>query len=180
MSDQYLGEIRCFGFTFAPVGWAVCGGQILSIQQYTALFSLLGTYYGGNGSTNFGLPNLQGTAPMHWGNGSGLSPYSLGETVGTTNVTLNINEMPAHTHVVTATQAPIADRTATPNVNGTSYLGPGANPDTAWVKPPNTANASFSPNAISAVGGGQPHQNQQPYLVLNFCIALSGPFPPRG
>lgn len=180
MSDPYLGEIRCFGFIFAPQGWAVCGGQLLSIQQNAALFSLLGTYYGGNGTSNFGLPNLQGTAPMHWGNGSGLSPYSVGETVGQTNVTLDMSQIPVHTHVVTAAQAGVADRTPKPNPTATSYLGPGADPDDVWVKPPNTANSNFAVNTLSLAGGNQPHANQQPYLVLNFCISLSGAFPPRG
>lgn len=178
MSDQYVGEIRCFGFNFAPSGWAQCNGQLVAISQYSALFALLGTSYGGNGTSTFGLPNLQGIAPMDWGNGAGLSPYVVGETAGTANVTLTISQIPIHSHVVTVTQAPEQFRTARPT--GTSYLGPGANPDDAWVKPPNTANSQFSPNAISLAGGGQPHANQQPFLTLNFCIALSGAFPPRG
>jgi microcystin-dependent protein len=178
MSQPYLGEIRCFGFNFAPRGWAFCNGQNLAIAQNTALFSLLGTTYGGNGQTTFALPNLQGRAPMHWGSPSGLSPTVLGQEQGTTSVTLISTQMPVHTHSVNSTVvAPggLLEHTASPS--GTAFVGP-SNPD-AIYKTLATINAQFSPSAISVTGGSQPHENMQPYLALNFCIALEGVFPSR-
>ena len=178
MGQPYLGEVRIFGFNFAPRGWMFCDGQLLPVQQYAALFSLLGTYYGGNGTTNFGLPDLQGRAPMHWGQGPGLSTYTIGESGGSTTVTVTDQELPMHTHLAyfaNANPANPAQRTATPG--STAYFGL-AEPNFAYsdVLTPQVA---FSPTAIAPAGGSQPHNNMQPILTLNFCIATSGVFPSR-
>ena len=181
MSQPYVGEIRCFGFNFAPYQWAQCSGQVMAISQNAALFSLLGTYYGGNGTTTFALPNLQGQVPMHWGAPPGLSPTSVGETQGTTSVTLTVSNMPTHTHSVTvAVNATGGESERGPTPGPTSYLGPSLQPDSVWVPTQNQANAQFSPKAISPYpGNGGAHENMQPYLTLNFCIALFGTFPAR-
>jgi|SRR5579862_170444 len=179
MSDQYLGEIRAFGFNFAPIGWAQCNGQLMSITQNTALFSLLGTNFGGNGTTTFGLPNLSGAVPMHWGDGAGLSSYSIGEDAGAPAETITVAQMPAHSHAVQvaeATRGSTGEETANPGP--TAWLGL-SSPANAYVKT-GTANVQLAANAISPSGGSQPHQNMQPFLTLNFCIALTGVFPPRG
>jgi len=174
MTDQYLGEIRSFGFNFAPTGWALCNGQILPISQNAALFALLGTSFGGNGTSTFGLPNLQGQVPMHWGAGPGLTPYVLGEQAGTTNVQLNITQIPAHNHAIQVS-SDTTSKTATPSP--AVWLGE-SNPAKAYVTS-GTANTSLAQNAIGVSGGGQPHINQQPFLVINFSIALGGIFPSR-
>jgi microcystin-dependent protein len=175
MSDQYLGEIRMFGCNFAPFQWAFCDGQILPISQNTALFSLLGTNYGGNGTSNFALPNLQGLVPLHQGNGVGLSPYSVGEQVGVSSVTLLTTEMPAHAHQAHgAIEA--GDDTNTPAANTT--LGLSA-PDPIYSKVATDPLVQFSPKAIQPTGNNLPHQNMQPYLAINFCIAMAGAFPAR-
>lgn len=175
MADPYVGEIRAFGFNFAPVGWAFCNGQLLSIAANTALFSIVGTYYGGNGTSNFALPNLQSNVPLGQGNGVGLSPYSIGEEVGSPSVTVNMNEMAAHNHAAQgSTEA--GDDTATPSANAT--LGLSA-PDPIYSKVATDPLVAFSPKAIGPTGGGQPHENRQPYLAVNFCISLQGVFPPR-
>ena len=174
MSDQFLAEIRIFGFNFPPRGWAFCSGQLMPISQNTALFSLLGTNYGGDGKSNFGLPDMQGNAPMHWGQGPGLSEHFVGETEGSQTVTLLQTEMPMHTHPAMATAAP-ANRT-TPAGNcfarttaGTPYVSAAATP----VKVP------MALQSLAPVGGSQPHNNMMPSLALNFCIALQGIFPQR-
>jgi microcystin-dependent protein len=166
MADPYIGEIRIMGCTFAPTGWAQCNGQILPIAQNTALFSLLGTFYGGNGTTSFGLPNLQGSAPMDQGIGPGLSPRTIGESGGEAAVTLLTSQLPAHTHPQGATTA----------------LGNSPNPDGAIFAESHTYQYAAKPNTTMAqipVGGSQPHNNLPPYLVLNFVIALEGVFPAR-
>jgi len=163
MSDAFMGEIRIFASNFAPNGWALCNGQLLPINQNTALFSLLGTTYGGNGTTNFQLPDLQGRAPMHFGQGTGLGEYVLGEPVGTETVTLTINEMPTHSHGTSGASAQTSDRP-----DGLA-LAPGGSYGTP---------ASYMANT-EAVGGNQAHNNMQPSLVLNFCIATSGIYPSR-
>jgi microcystin-dependent protein len=173
MSDPFIAEIRAFGFNFAPYGWMLCDGQILPISQYTALFSLLGTTYGGNGTTNFGLPDLMGRIPMHWGNGAGLSPYFIGEPAGTTTETITAQQMPMHNHALQV--ADVGTRTGTPS--GSTWLGD-SNPATAYVGT-GTPNTALSQNAIGLTGGSQPHDNMQPYQVLNFCISLSGVYPAR-
>ncbi len=175
MSEPFLGEIRMFGGNFAPRGWALCNGQLLSISQNAALFSLLGTTYGGNGQTNFALPNLQGRVPMHWGQGPGLSPRALGESSGSESVTLLTNQMPAHNHTLSA------------NNNQGDTFSPGGAVSASAVdssqQPLNiyssTANATMAPTAIGLAGGGQPHANMQPYQCVSFIIALQGIFPSR-
>jgi microcystin-dependent protein len=171
MSNPFVAEIRIFPFNFAPKGWAFCDGQILPLSQNTALFSLLGTTYGGDGKSNFALPNMQGNAPMHPGQGPGLSLHDLGETGGSETVSLLESEIPSHSHTVMASQADATDQQAgnelfAAGIGLAMYAGPAA------VR-------NLSDNAVSPAGGDQPHNNMQPYLTLNFCIALQGVFPPR-
>jgi microcystin-dependent protein len=171
MSSPFVAEIRIFGCNFAPRGWSLCSGQLLPISQNTALFSLLGTYYGGNGSTNFGLPNLQGQAPMQPGQGPGLSLRNLGETGGTENVTLLATEMPSHTHGVVAATIDTADS----NVPTNNNIGKASTQIFNTVG----TQVQMSANTISVAGSNQPHNNMMPYLVMNFCIAMQGVYPPR-
>lgn len=175
MSDQYVGEIRAFGFNFAPTGWFQCNGQLVSIQAYTPLFAVIGTYFGGNGTTNFQLPNLQGSVPMHWGNANSGTIYSLGQVVGSTTVTLAAGQVPNHNHTVQVAESN-SNRIATPTP--TAWLG-NAEPGKCYIEagPPNT---SLAPNTIAAGNGALPHENMQPYLTINFCIAYAGTFPPHG
>lgn len=172
MADPFVAEIRIFPFNFAPKGWAFCDGQILPLSQNTALFSLLGTTYGGDGKSTFALPNLQGSAPMHPGQGPGLSLHDLGETGGSETVSLLESEIPAHSHSFIASQADGNDTAPTAGLVasgiGISAFAP-AGPTVA-----------MSPNMLAASGGDQPHNNMMPYLTLNFCIALQGIYPPRG
>jgi len=172
MADPFVAEIRIFPFNFAPTGWALCDGQLLPISQNTALFSLLGTTYGGNGLSNFALPDLQGRAPMHPDQGPGLSLYDLGQTGGSDTVTLISSEMPAHNHPLNADTIDLAD-TNVPSVNATFAQSSGG---TLYQT---TADAQLADTALAPAGGGQPHNNMQPYLVFTFCIALQGVFPPR-
>ena len=178
MSEAYIGEIRCFGFNFAPVNWAQCSGQLLPIQQYTALFSIIGTYYGGNGTSNFALPNLEGIAPMHWGNGTGLTPTVIGETLGTPTVTVGLQEIPSHRHTIQVFHLTQGAGTKTATPTSAAYIG-NSDPDALYAT--TTPNTPLSPKAIGFAGngGGLPHENMQPYLALNFCICLNGVFPPR-
>jgi microcystin-dependent protein len=174
MADPFVAEIRIFPFNFAPKGWAWCDGQLLPLSQNTALFSLLGTTYGGDGKSNFALPDLQGRAPMHPGQGPGLSLHDLGETGGSESVTLLESEIPAHAHTARAVggdpaelQAPSPARSIGRSSSGFAYVaGP--------------ANVTMAPEALPPAGGDQPHNNLQPYLTFNFNIALQGVFPPRG
>jgi len=169
MSDQFLAEIRIFPFNFPPTGWAFCDGQIMPISQNTALFALLGTTYGGDGKSTFALPDLQGNAPMQPGQGQGLSLRDLGEMSGVESVTLLQSEMPVHAHSFSMSVRP-AD-----NINPAGLaLGTGNN---AYIPPGNMVLAA--PQALALAGGSLPHNNMQPYLTLNFCIALQGVFPPR-
>ncbi len=164
MAEPFLGEIRIMSFSFAPRSWALCNGQLLPINQNQALFSLLGTTYGGDGRTTFALPNSQGRTPIHTGQG-----HSLGERGGEQNHTLNLSEMPTHTHPLVA-----SGNTAgldTPNASAVMAVA-GLN---LYREP--TALATMEPTSISNAGGSQPHVNMQPYLTLNFCIALQGIFP---
>jgi microcystin-dependent protein len=172
MADPFVAEIRIFPFNFAPRGWAFCDGQILPISQNTALFSLLGTTYGGDGKSNFALPNMQGNAPMDPGQGPGLSLHDLGETGGSETVTLLESEIPAHTHT---SRASVQDGTTRIVIGQLPATGVGVG-----LYGPAPANAQLNPNALVPAGGDQPHNNMQPYLTLNFCIALQGVFPPRG
>ena len=173
MSDQFVAEIRIFPFNFPPTGWAFCDGQLMPISQNTALFSLLGTMYGGDGKSTFALPDMQGNVPVHVGQGAGLSQRFQGEMGGSDAVTLISSEMPNHTHAVQVSPDP-AD-IATPgagvalarSVGGQSYQTSGA------------ALVPMAPQALPPAGGSLPHNNLMPYLVVNFCIALQGVFPPR-
>lgn len=173
MSQPFVAEIRIFGFNFAPIGWAFCNGQLLPISQNTALFSLLGTTYGGNGVSTFGLPNLQGSAPMHPGQGPGLTNHFPGEVGGSATVALQPSELPSHAHGVNvaATSDAIADRS---NAAG-NVLAKSA--DSLYAA--TGINTTMHPASTSVAGASAPHNNMQPYLVLNFCIALQGIFPPR-
>ncbi len=175
MADPFVAEIRIFPFNFAPKGWAFCNGQLLPISQNTALFSLCGTTYGGDGRSTFALPNLQGCAPMHPGQGPGLSLYDLGETSGSETITLLQSEMPAHAHSLVASNEIGEDRKPGNEAMARSTGGPLYGP----VPAPATLTA-MAFQAIPVAGGSQPHNNMMPYLTLNFCIALQGVFPPRG
>jgi microcystin-dependent protein len=175
MADPFVAEIRIFPFNFAPKGWAFCDGQLLPLSQNTALFSLLGTTYGGNGKSNFALPDLQGRAAMHPGQGPGLSLHDLGETGGSETVTLLESEIPAHSHTMMSVGG-FAGSNNDPTGGVLAKGDAGLNPYN-----PNNANiVMMSPMTIAPAGGDQPHNNMMPYLTLNFCIALQGVFPPRG
>ena len=169
MADPFVAEIRIFPFNFAPKGWAFCDGQLLPLSQNTALFSLLGTTYGGNGKSNFALPNMQGNAPMHPGQGPGLSLHDLGETGGSQTVTLLQSEMPAHSHTLFA-----SEEVVNANEPGNNFFGAG---ESRYAAP---GNLQSNVVGLSIAGGDFPHNNMQPYLTLSFCIALQGVFPPRG
>ena len=175
MADPFVAEIRIFPFNFAPRGWAFCNGQILPISQNTALFSLLGTTYGGNGQSTFALPNLQGSAAMHPGQGPGLSLRDLGEQSGTPTLTLLISEMPAHTHTISGK---VGGGTANPTglVWGTSNAAKVA---ANFYAPAAASPVGMNPAALSITGSSLPHNNLMPYLTLNFNIALQGVYPPR-
>jgi microcystin-dependent protein len=173
MANQYLGEIRMFAGNFAPVGWALCNGQLMSISQNAALFAILGTTYGGDGISTFGLPNLMGRVPMHWGQGAGLSSYVIGEMTGTETVTLLQNNLPAHSHPLNA------------NTGGGNQAGPSGN----WLAVESTGtsmnysntppNASMANSSIGLTGSNIPINNIQPILCVTFIIALQGIFPSR-
>jgi len=177
MTEPYLGEIQLFAFNFAPVGWALCNGATLQIRQFTALFSLIGTAYGGDGQNTFSLPNLVARAPCSQGTGPGLTQRSIGETFGEIGVTLTQPSIPSHIHSLNVFNQPdTTKRSASPA------------PNYALIPPENvdsfvnglTPNTSFAPITVGVTGGGQPHENRQPYLALNYCIALQGTFPSFG
>lgn len=173
--DPFVGEIRIFPFNFAPSGWAQCNGQLMPISQNTALFSLLGTFYGGDGHSTFGLPNLQGAAAMFWGQGSGLSQRDIGEMSGSQTVTLLVTELPAHVHTV---NAKIVGGSANP-ANFVWASSNAAKVAALFYAPAAAAPVNMNPTALSITGGSLPHNNMPPYLTLNYCIALQGVFPPR-
>ena len=173
MADPFVAEIRIFPFNFAPKGWAWCNGQLMPISQNTALFSLLGTTYGGDGKSTFALPDLQGRAPMHPGQGPGLSLHDLGETGGAEAVTLLESEMPVHAHQVMSST--FGGDNILPGPTVTLAGSSGGN---AYAPPPPTSQAAAQ--ALPPAGGDQPHNNMMPYLTFYFCIALQGVFPPRG
>jgi len=166
-----VAEIRIFAGNFAPTGWAFCNGQLLPISQNTALFSLLGTTYGGDGKSNFALPNLQGCSPMHPGAGPGLTPRDLGESGGGPTVTLLESEMPLHAHTLRAAA------TATTGAPSGAALAATASES---VYGPLSDPLAMAPATLAAAGGSLPHDNRQPYLVLSFIIAMQGIYPPRG
>lgn len=174
MADPFVAEIRIFPFNFAPRGWAFCNGQLLPLSQNTALFSLLGTTYGGDGNSNFALPNLQGSAPMHPGQGPGLSLHDLGETGGSDTVTLLQSEMPAHNHNYQVRPTPAVPPQASP----VGLTGARSN-SRPYSPAAGGTNVQMNITAASPTGGDQPHNNLMPYLTFNFCIALQGVFPPR-
>lgn len=176
MTEPYLGEIQIFGFNFAPRNWALCNGATLGIAQYTALFSLLGTTYGGNGTTTFMLPDLQGNAACNQGQGPGLTDRTIGETFGSTGVTLVGTQMPSHQHgIAVFAQNDPTKRAASPSPgNGL------ASPTAAAFAPGSSTIQPFAQNLIGPTGNNQPHDNQQPYLAMNFCIALEGIYPSFG
>jgi microcystin-dependent protein len=179
MSEPFMGEVRMFGGNFAPRGWAFCNGQLLSIAQNSALFSLLGTTYGGDGVQTFALPNMQGRFPMHWGNGQGLTQRTLGEMSGTENVTILTSQMPSHNHPIGAntsdgnTEAPagaVWARAVDGSSNPVSAYASGLNPVT---------NTAMAPQAVGAAGGGQPVPVMNPFTCVSFIIALEGIYPSR-
>ena len=178
MADPFLGEIRMFGGNFAPTGWALCNGQLMAISQNAALFAILGTTFGGNGVQTFGLPNMQGRVPIHWGNGLGLSAYVIGESGGAENISLTAQNLPSHNHMVNVnngaatatTPAGAALATATPPRGQTAPLIYAAAPD---------GSSQLNPQSIAMSGGNLPHANIQPFLCVTFIIALNGIFPSR-
>jgi microcystin-dependent protein len=173
VADPFVAEIRIFPFTFPPKGWAFCNGQLMPISQNTALFALLGTTYGGDGKSTFALPDLEGSSAMHPGQGQGLSLRDLGEIGGAESVTLLQSEMPVHTHaasavgVLSTTAAPSAQTAIARSVNGSAFAAAGG------------ALQQLAPDALAIAGASLPHNNLQPYLTLNYCIALQGVFPAR-
>ena len=169
--DPFVAEIRPFAFNFAPTGWAQCNGQLLPISQNTALFSLLGTYYGGDGKSTFALPDLQGSAPMQQGASGGTSERFLGEMSGEPTVTLIQSEMPAHTHALNAVESAATARQPPDQMFAIEEAMSSYRTDS-----PNT---TMDPRMVAPAGGSLPHNNMQPYLTLNFCIALQGVYPPR-
>jgi microcystin-dependent protein len=171
MADPFVAEIRIFPFNFAPKGWAFCDGQLLPLSQNTALFSLLGTFYGGDGKSTFALPNLQGSAPMFWGQGSGLSQHFLGEQSGSETVTLLESEIPVHAHGMLGAVPPAESNLAS------GFAMTRSKNANAYAAPNNLV--TMTPETLPPAGGDQPHNNMQPYLTLSFCIALQGVFPPR-
>lgn len=175
MADPFVAEIRIFPFNFAPKGWAWCDGQLLPLSQNTALFSLLGTTYGGDGKSNFALPDLQGNAPMHPGQGPGLSLHDLGETGGSQTVTLLESETPSHSHTLNALNVPGDSAAPGPSTSFARTIGA-----TPYQTNTNSNLVAMAPQALAPAGGDQPHNNMQPYLTLYFNIALQGVFPPRG
>ena len=173
MSQPFVAEIRIFGFNFAPKGWALCNGQLLPISQNTALFSLIGTYYGGDGKSTFALPDLQGQAPLQQGQGNGLSEYVIGEQTGVPNVTLLQSELPFHTHSLLCSIDDADLRIPSP----TRALAKSAGGNIYSTSTSPLVNMAFQ--SLPPAGGSLPHDNMQPYLTLNFCIAMQGVFPAR-
>ncbi len=173
MSEPYIGEVRTFGFTFAPKNWAFCNGQLLAISQNTALFSIIGTYYGGNGTSNFALPNLQGKAPLGMGTGAGLSNYVIGQTGGEQTHTLTASEIPPHNHTMAASSQPGEDTSPTGEALASSS-GP-----KLYQNVTNTNLVTLNAATLNTVGSSGSHNNMMPYLTINFCICTAGVFPAR-
>ncbi len=172
MSEPFVGEIRIFAGNFAPRGWAFCDGQLLAVSQNDALFSLFGTIYGGDGRTTFGLPDMRGRIPVHAGQGPGLSNRRLGSKGGEENVTLTVNQLPSHTHTMKASQDPATETNPASNVTASDLAV-----QAYFSNPPTTA--GLSSDAVTAVGGSRSHTNLQPFLCVNFIVALVGIFPSR-
>jgi microcystin-dependent protein len=175
MANPYVAEIRMFAGNFAPTGWALCNGQIMSIAQNAALFSLIGTFYGGNGTSNFALPNLQGRAPMNQGNGAGLTPRVIGETGGVSTVTLLATEVPAHSHTYNCGSGSKGETDVVTNqVNCDEQTG------TSAIYATTSDGTLMNPSAVQPLSASVTHENMQPYQCLTFIIALQGVYPPRG
>jgi microcystin-dependent protein len=182
MSQPYLGQLQLYGFNFAPLQWQLCRGQLVSINQFAALFSILGTQYGGNGTSNFALPNLQGNVAIGAGPGGALTNYVNGQIGGSPAVTVLVNQLPMHNHNFVASTAPGTTATATGNQLAVGHSGTkGATNYSANIYSPNPASATtgLALPALTTAGGNQPHNNMQPYLALNYCIAMIGTFPSR-
>jgi microcystin-dependent protein len=176
MSNPFVAEVRAFPFNFAPTGWAFCNGQLLPLSQNTALFSLLGTFYGGDGKSNFGLPNLQGNLANCQGQAPGLSSYDVGQTGGSSTVTLLQTEMPLHNHSLMAVDSALDSPNKMSPVGNALCNKSGVTNIYSTAKTPL---ANFAVQAIGTAGGSLPHNNMMPYLTLNFCISLQGVYPPR-
>ncbi len=174
MVQPYIGEVRMFGGNFAPVTWAFCNGQSMSISEYSALFNLIGTTYGGNGTTTFNLPNLQGRLCVGMGQGPGLSIYTIGQAAGGETVTLNTSQMPIHPHTLSASRTTATLGTPTNNLTGTV-----ASPEVMYTSPgsPGPTTGNLNVNSCSLIGGNQPHTNLMPSLCVSFIIALFGIYP---
>jgi microcystin-dependent protein len=173
--DPFVAEIRIFPFNFPPRGWAWCQGQLLPLSQNTALFSLLGTTYGGDGKSNFALPDMQGNVPMHPGQGPGLSLHDLGETGGSQTVSLLESEIPSHSHTMMGVNLPSDQAAPTPSRG----IARSVNADAYVAGSPQPATVAMNANMIAPAGGDQPHNNMMPYLTCYFNIALQGVYPPR-
>jgi microcystin-dependent protein len=174
MAEPFIGQIITAGFNFAPIGYALCDGQIMSIAQNTALFSLLGTTFGGNGQSTFALPDLRSRVPLHQGQGPGLTDRVMGEESGEETVTLISTEMPMHTHLFATSN--VGGAIGTPNGN---FLAASSDSNVVSFYRPTSDGSTLNPQSVGLAGGSQPHNNMQPYLVINFCIALEGIFPSR-
>jgi len=172
MADPFVAEIRIFPFNFAPRGWAFCDGQLMPISQNTALFSLLGTTYGGDGKSTFALPDLKGRSPLQAGRGPGLSERWLGESGGAAEVTLTADQVPGHAHGL---QASTSATSGSPAGGSLANVANGA----AAYRMPGAATKLMAADSVATAGGGAPHNNRQPYLALHFCIAMQGVYPPR-
>jgi len=178
MAEPFLGQIILFGGNFAPQGWALCQGQLLSIPEYTALFSILGTTYGGNGTTNFALPDLRGRVPIAFGQGAGLQNYNLGEMIGSETVALTTNQIPSHSHSVNANKAHGNAASPADAYLAETVVGDGTEGKT--YSSTLSAPAKLNSGSVQPTGGSQPHNNIQPVLGLNYIIALQGIYPSRG
>jgi len=176
--DTYLGEVKMFGGNFAPRGFALCNGQLLSIQQNAALFSLLGTTFGGNGTQTFGLPDYRGRAPIHWGTGPGLTTRVIGEMSGTEGVTLIQSQMPLHNHLINASTT-VATQVMPTNFILAQSIDSGVGGTPSNFIESASANTTMAPTTVAIAGGSLPHDNMQPYVVISFIIALTGVYPSR-
>jgi len=174
--EPFIGEIRLFAGNFAPRGWARCDGKILNIQQNTALFSILGNIYGGDGKTTFALPNLQGRAAIGQGSGPGLTPRQLGASIGQATETLTVNQIPSHTHIPNGTSV---SSSTTATADPTNAIWGSENAISPYKPYDSTPNSAMSQQAVGSAGISQPHNNMQPYVGLTYIIALDGIYPPR-
>ena len=172
MGQPYIGEIRMFGFSFPPVGWANCNGALMPISENDALFTLIGTTYGGDGQSTFALPNLESRIPLHQGTSPGGNTYQMGETAGVEEVTLTVNQIPIHSHTAVGTS--VAGNSSSPTNN---VWAPNADTGIVQFTPGANTTGNMGNGSVGPAGGSQPHENQMPYLAINFCISLFGIFP---